>query len=257
MTEYSVSFDRVVARHHDEQGEREDHDPRQREARRRGRPLLLAPAPAEELRRVVGARERRLDRRAADREEDPDEREQQTDLAERVLGGHGRRAQELRVDVQRQEERPGDDHQREGEEAAEAVADHRGHLVQAELLQAPAVLDRARRVEVDLVRRHRRAEQADDEVEVDRQAPAHVVARHEAVGDPPPVRVQLDRRDGEDEQAQAEVAEHALDPLEREHPRGADEADHGERDQRAGTAGPRGAACRSRRRPPRPRRSSG
>ena len=132
-----------------------------------------------------------------------------------------------------QEERPRDDHQREREEAAEAVADHRGDLVQAELLQAPAVLDRPRGVEVDLVRRHRRPEQADDEVEVHREAAADVRAGDETVGDPPPVRVQLDRRDREDEQAEAEVAEHPLDPLERERPGGDGQSHHGQRNQQS------------------------
>ena len=61
--------------------------------------------------------------------------------------------------------------------------------------------------------------------------PAGVRAGHEAVRDLVPAWMQLDRRDREDEQAEAEVAEQPLDPLERERPRGDDESDDPEQDQ--------------------------
>jgi hypothetical protein len=93
------------------------------------------------------------------------------------------------------------------------------------------VLDDPRGVEVDLVGSHRRSQEADDEVEVDQQAAAGVGAGHEAAGDLAPVGVKLDRCDGEDEQAQAEIAEDTLDPPERQHPGTDGKAEDRERDQ--------------------------
>ena len=83
----------------------------------RGLPVA-APLPAAELRQVVRAREDRVDRGAADREQDPDQREQQSDPPERVLGAEGDRAEMLGGDAVAEEERAAGDHQREGEEAA-------------------------------------------------------------------------------------------------------------------------------------------
>jgi hypothetical protein len=148
-----------------------------------------------------------------------------------VLGGERRRTQELRRDAPRQEEHTGDDHQCEGEEAAKGVADDRRYLVQPEILEAPAVLDDPRGVEVDLVGSHRRTQQAYDEVEVDHQAAAGVRAGHEPVGDVSPVGMKLDRRDREDEQAKTEIAEDALDPPERQHPGADGKAEDRKRDQ--------------------------
>ena len=98
---------------------------------------------------------------------------------------------------------------------SESVADDRRYFVQAEILAAPAVFDDPRGVEVDLVGTHRGSEDADDKVKVDQQAAAGVRAGDEAVGDLAPVGVQLDRRDDEDQQTKAEIAEDALDPPER------------------------------------------
>ncbi len=223
---------RVVPRHHDAERQHEHHDPREGEARRLARPLALAPLPAEELRDVVRAGEARLDRGAADGEQDADEREDQPDLAEHRLDAECGRAEKLRIDSARQEDHRRQDHQRERQERAEAVADHRGDLVHPEVLRPPAVLHRARRVEVDLVRRERRTEQADDEVEVHEPVGGRQ-ARHEAVGDGAPVRMRLDRRDRDDEQAETAVAEHPLDPLEGQRPGEHEQPDHREQDQEA------------------------
>ena len=56
-------------------------------------------------------------------------------------------------------------------------------------------------------------------------------SRHEAVRDAAPVRVQLDRGDGEHQEAEADIAEEPLEPLERKHPGDDDDADHAEQDQ--------------------------
>ena len=50
----------------------------------------------------------------------------------------------LRLDAMTEEERPTGDHQREREEAAEAVPDDRVRAVQAEVLGRPLVLDHTR-----------------------------------------------------------------------------------------------------------------
>ena len=123
----------------------------------------------------------------------------------------------------RQEEHRRDDHERAESPPPSAVADDRRHVVELEILDPPAILDGARRIEVDLVRRQGGTEQAHHEVEVDREAAADVVAGHESVRHPAPVRLQLDRHDGEDQQPEAEVAEDALEPRERQHPDGRDE----------------------------------
>ena len=85
-----------------------------------------------------------------------------------------------------EEERAADDHQREGEEPAEAVADDRVRAVQADVLRRPPLLDSARGVEIDLVGRHRRAEQTDHEVRVEQLVVVGKV-RDEAVADLAPV----------------------------------------------------------------------
>ena len=82
-----------------EQGERKQHDPRDREARRAARPAVLPPLPAEVLRDVVRAGEAGVDRGTSHREEDSDEREEEADLAERHLRAQRDRADELRLDA--------------------------------------------------------------------------------------------------------------------------------------------------------------
>ena len=146
-------------------------DPRECEARRAGVGAVLAPLPAEELREVVGAREGRVDRRAGDGEQDPHEREDQADLPERRVRDERDRAEKLGVDPLREEERAGRDHQREREQTAQRVADQRVGPVQPQVLRAQLFLDRARGVEVDLVRNHGGADQADDVVRVDASRP--------------------------------------------------------------------------------------
>ena len=59
-----------------------------------------------------------------------------------------------------------DDHQCDRQCAAEPVANDCVRPVHANVFWPPLLLDPARRVEVHLVRRHRRSEQADHEVEV-------------------------------------------------------------------------------------------
>ena len=98
ITEYSVSITGSSPVMHDREREHEEDDPGEREARGACRPLLLAPLPAEELRQVVRAREARLDRGAADGEEDPDEREQSPNWPSACLRAERRRPEELRVD---------------------------------------------------------------------------------------------------------------------------------------------------------------
>ena len=137
---------------------------------KRGAPAIAAvatPLPAHELREVVGAGEERVDRGAADCEEDADEREDEARCAERNLGAHGDRPESLGLDPLGEEERAARDHEREGEDAAEPVADHGIQAVDREVLRLPALFDRAGGVEVDLVRRHRGPEEPDGEVEVE------------------------------------------------------------------------------------------
>ncbi len=137
------------------------------EARCAGGLAVAAPLPAAELRKVVGTREDRVDRGAADGEQDPDQREQQSDLSERILGAEGDRAEMLGRDSVAEKQRGADDHQREGEEAAEAVPDDRVRAIETEVFRRPLLLDSARGIEVDLVGRHRRSEQPDREVRVE------------------------------------------------------------------------------------------
>ena len=136
-----------------------------------------------------------------------------------------------------EEDRGADDHQRDRERAAEPVAEDRVRAVHADVLRPPALFDAARGVEVDLVGRHRGAEQADDEVQVERRVVLGDV-RDEAASDLRPVRADLHRGDHEDEHAQPAVPERPLDPLERRHPDDHRQRDGGEQDQPAiGEAG--------------------
>ena len=118
-----MTNDRVDARDDDQEAEQEHHDPGEREARRAGVVAVLAPLPAEELRDAVRTREAGVDRGPGHGEEHPDEREDEADLPERRLRDERARAEQLGVDPLRQQERAGRDHQREGEQAAERVAD--------------------------------------------------------------------------------------------------------------------------------------
>ena len=54
----------------------------------------------------------------------PTSAEQQADLSERDLGTEGDRPEKLWLDPLAEKERAADDHEREGQEAAEPVADH-------------------------------------------------------------------------------------------------------------------------------------
>ena len=83
--------------HHDPEGEQEQHDPGQREPGRAARLPVAAPLPAAELREVVRAREDGVDRGAADGEQDPDKREEQPDLAERLVRAERDRPEVLRL----------------------------------------------------------------------------------------------------------------------------------------------------------------
>src|SRR6185295_1509003 len=139
------------------------------EARRSRVGAVATPLPTKELGEVVGAGEQRVDRGSANGEEDAEEGEDQADLAERDLGAHGDRAEEAGLDSLAKKEGAACDHEREGEEAAEAIADQRVRAVDPEILRRPAFLDSSRRVEIDLVRRHGRAEQADGEVAVEKR----------------------------------------------------------------------------------------
>src|SRR3978361_1504227 len=91
----------------------------------------------------AGVAGRENEGRAADCEEDADEREQQANLPQLVLRRERRRAQELGRDAARQEEYGGHDHERERERAAERVADDRRDVVELQVLDAPAILDGA------------------------------------------------------------------------------------------------------------------
>ena len=107
---------------------------------KRGAPVwvaVAAPFPAEELGQVVRARENGIDRGAADGEENPDEREQQPDPSKRLLAAERDRAEMLGFDAVAEEECAADDHQREREEPAEAVADDRVRAVEADVLGRP------------------------------------------------------------------------------------------------------------------------
>ena len=173
---------------------------------------VTTPLPAEELCERIRAREERVDRGAAHREQDADESEQKSDLPERHLRPHRDRSQELGLDPLVEEERTADDHQREREEAAQPVPDERVRLVQPEILRAPPLLDAAGGVEVDLVGRHGGPQQPDREVRVQERA-LRIHVRDEAVADRAPRRVKLDGGNREDQQAETAVAEDALDPV--------------------------------------------
>ena len=166
---------------------------------------------------IVGAGEGRLDGRAADGEQDADQRQQQADLAEDVLGGEGWRAEELG-------EMPRGRNRLRPRSSARATGGRRGRSrsswspVEAEVPWSPAVLDRARGVEVDLIRSHCCSEQADNEVRGRPRGCRRRVRPARSHGRPRPNRVQLDRRHREHEQTQAEVPEDPLDPVERQDP---------------------------------------
>ena len=86
---------------------------------KRGAPArvsVAAPFPAEELGEVVGAREDGVDRGATDGEENPDEREQQPDLAERLRRAERDRAEMLGGDAVSEEDRCPTIIKRDGEE---------------------------------------------------------------------------------------------------------------------------------------------
>ena len=258
MTAYSVSSDRVDACHHDREREHEEHEPREREARRARADDGTSPLPAAELREVVGAGEarcrstapptaNRIPTSASTTRSRRTARCAPSAIVPRCSGSMpcGKKSAPPTI-ISAIERTP-----------PRRVPEDRVGAVQAEVLRRPAILDAARRVEVDLVRGQRRAEQADDEV-------AHTAASSCAptCGTKPlptcvPVRPELHGRDGEDEQAQAAVAEDPLEPLERRDPDDDRERDDGEHDQPAVRKARTEAARRSRRRRPRPRASAG
>ena len=143
---------------------------------------------------------------------------------------HG--AEEGDVDAARQEQLGGDGHQRDRERAAERVAERRGDAVRAQILDGPAVLDGAGGVEVHLVRRHRGAQQADDEVRVDGVGRA-LDGRHGAVQRGTPVGPEVDRRDQEDQHRRGRRSRSLLDHAERHRPRDDDERRDRDDDQHA------------------------
>ena len=124
--------DRVLGQEHrvhagldDHERKREERKPREREARRLARAAILSPLPAGELRERVGAGERALDRRAADREEHPQQREDKAGLAEGALGSEGRRSKISRLNLRIEEHLTGDDDQRDREHSAKGEAEYR------------------------------------------------------------------------------------------------------------------------------------
>ena len=125
---------------------------------------------------------------------DPDERQDQPDLAERRPARRARRCRGAPGSTPRGwKSAPRDDHQREREQAAEAVAEDRVEPVRG---RGPSAVQpsstAARRVEVDLVRhqRRRRRGRRRSRGRAAMLLVAHV--RHEAVRDVAPVRVQLE-----------------------------------------------------------------
>ena len=115
----------------------------------------------------VAARQRGLERGTEGARDEADDHERQADLAERDARSAVATCERLiDADPERMEHECRARHQRERQEPAEREAEVHVGPVEPEVGARPLLLDRARREEEHLVRRHRRAEQRDRVIEV-------------------------------------------------------------------------------------------